>query len=176
VGGRKGLLPEEISAIAVRETCKIELPAECATLLAGWWRSDPESEALKALIQELQANPSFGGQFTNQKLASIARLFGGRPMVSLEGPRSLVRAQQISTLYETYYHYALPFSRDVLRFVWEDCSVKGCKQSQQWLENRIGKINPSAREDFLLERPGSARPPQDEATDGTDLSPTPESE
>ena len=176
VGGRQGPLPEAISAIAVKETCKEELPEECATLLAGWRLSDPESDALAKQLEQLQEDPTFKGQFTNQLLGSIGRLFGGRPVVSLEGRRSLLRARQMSGLYEAYYHYALPFDRDVLRRVWEDCLVRGCRKSQRWLERQIGSLQPSTRERSVAPTHRSGTSPADEATDGTELSPAPETE
>jgi hypothetical protein len=176
VGGRKGPLSEEISSIAVKETCKVELPAECATLLAGWRRSDPDSETLNEQFKEIQSDPSFAGQFNEQMLVSIGRLFGGQPLMHLEGRRSLVRARQISKLYQAYYHYALPFDRDVLRFVWEDCSGRDCRRSQRRVEQELGEIGPSRRENFGLEGPGSAKPMQNGEVEGTDLSPSPASE
>ncbi len=176
VGVKKGLLPEEISAIAVKETCKVELPDECATLLAGWRLSDPDSEALATQLQKLQENPASKGQFSNQLLAGIGKLFGGRPMVNLEGRRSLLRAQQMSALYENYYHYALPFDRGVLRYVWEDCRVKGCGKSQRWVESQIGPLDPSAREHPTPLTHRSETSPMEEATDETDLSPASETE
>jgi len=176
VGGKQGPLPEAISAIAVKETCKVELPEECATLLAGWRLSDPESDALAKQLEQLQEDPTFKGQFTNQLLGSIGRLFGGRPVVSLEGRRSLLRARQMSGLYEVYYHYALPFDRDVLRRLWEDCLVRGCRKSQLWLERQIGSLQPSTRERSTLPTHRSGTSPVDEATDGNELSPASKSE
>jgi hypothetical protein len=46
-GRRDGFLPGEIFEIAIRETYKVQLTAECVTLVAAWRHMDPESVALR---------------------------------------------------------------------------------------------------------------------------------
>ena len=162
VGGEKGPLLEEISEVAVRATCAVQLVAECATLLADWRRIDPESEALNALIEDLRSNPVLASMLTNEKLAALGRLFGGRPLVNLKGPRSLARAKRLSRLYLTHYHHAVPFDRGVLRAAWGNCSIKGCRKAQHQIERRLGKIGAPRRSDVPLRRSGAGAPAPNE--------------
>jgi predicted membrane-bound spermidine synthase len=174
VGGEEGPLPEEISEIAIREVCEVEQIAECVTLLAAWWHNDPDSEALNALIAELQSEFSFGDMLGVDSLASIARFFGGQPLARLQGQRSLVRAQQLSELYQTYFHYAIPFDRGVLRTAWGNCSAKGCANALRRVEENLGKIGKPRRGDVPLRRPASGRRARDREIDGTGRTQSPE--
>jgi spermidine synthase len=174
-GGRDGSLPGDIFETAIRETCGVQLAAECVTLLAAWRRSDPESEALNALINEFRRSSPVGGALTEVNLASVARLFGGQPLLSLKGPRSLARAQQISALYRTHYHHVVPFERGVLRTAWGNCSAKDCEKAQRKVEKDLGKIGKPGPRDVPLRRARARRSALDEETDRTDRDQFPES-
>jgi hypothetical protein len=175
VGGEKGPLPEEVSAIAVKEMVKLRLLAEAATLLADWRRVDPRSEALNALLAELRSKPPIRSMTADRKLAGLGRLFGGQPVRNLEGRRSLARAKQISEVYLTHYHHAVPFDRSVLRRIWEDCSVKGCREARHQAEKQLGIIEAPRRGEVERRRPGAGSPVSNEATERTDGSDSPES-
>jgi len=168
VGGEKGSLPGEIFEIAIREACKVQLVAECVTLMVAWWQSDPESEALNALINELRSNPSFGPAFTEGNLASVARLFGGQSLLNLQSPQSLVRAQKLSGLYRAHYHHVIPFDRGVLRTAWGNCSAKDCEKAQRKIEEDLGKIGKPRPRDVPLRRARARRPALDQETDRMD--------
>jgi predicted membrane-bound spermidine synthase len=165
VGGKKGPLPEEVSEIAVREMVKLRFSTESATLLADWWRVDPESEALNALLTEFRKDPRVGNLVSEAKLAALGRLFGGRPLRNLEGPRSLTRARRLSGLYQTHYHHAVPFDRGVLRAIWRNCSAEGCEKARHRTEKQLGKIEVPRRGDVPRRRPGARSPTPSEATD-----------
>jgi hypothetical protein len=131
--------------------------------VAAWWQSDPDSEVLNELVAELRNQLSFGEFLAEESLASVARLFGGRPLMQLEGRRSLVRAQQISELYEMHYHQVVSFDRGVLRAVWGNCSAKGCEEAQRAVEEKLGKIGKPRPGDRPLRRPRTERrAPQEE--------------
>jgi spermidine synthase len=174
VGGQEGPLPEDILETAIREICRVQQVALCVTLIAAWWDRDFDSEALNPLIAGLRSTPAIGGMLDDEGLASLARLFGSRPMMRLEGPRSLVRAQQISELYHTHYHHVLPFDRGVLRTVWDNCSAKGCEKAQREVEAVLGKIGKPRPGDRPL-RPlkGDRRAPDDK-NGGRDRAQSPE--
>jgi hypothetical protein len=174
-GGRDGSLPGDIFETAIREACGVQLAAECVTLLAAWRRSDPESEALNALIDEFRSSSPVGGALTEKNLASVARLFGGQSLLSLKGPRSLARAKQISALYQTHYHHAVPFERGVLRTAWGNCSAKDCEKAQRKIEENLGKIGKPGPRDVPLRRARARRSALDEETDRTDRDQFPES-
>jgi hypothetical protein len=157
VGGQEGPLPEEISEIAIRELCRVQQVTDCVTMLAAWWHSDPDSEALNALVAEFQGNPMFGGMLDEEGLASVARLFGERPLMKLEGPRSLTRAQQLSDLYKTHYHHVTPFDRGVLRTAWGNCTAKDCESARLQAEEHLGEIGKPRRGDVPLRLPGTDR-------------------
>jgi hypothetical protein len=131
VGSEKGPLPEQTLKIAVKELFRVQLHAEFATLLADWRRVDHGSEALNALIKEVRGMPSVGGLVADEKLAVLGRLYGGQPLLHLEGPRSLARAKRLSELYQTHYHHAAPFDRGVLRAIWGNCSIEG-RRAEAW--------------------------------------------
>ncbi len=173
VGGGKDPLPEEISEIVVNEMNKLRAFAELATLLADWRRVDPESEALNALLTELRSNPAAESFVSEEKLAALGRLFGERPLMKLEGPRSLRRARQLSRLYGTHYHHAAPFDRGMLRAAWGNCSVEGCRRAQDQFEKQLGKIGAPRRGEAAQRRSGAGSPAPNEATDSTDLSHSP---
>ena len=175
VGGQKGSLPGEVFEIAIREACKVHLVPECVTLMAAWWQSEPESEALNALIDEIRSNPSFGPAFSQANLASVARLFGGQSLLSLQGPRSLARAQQLTGLYRAHYHHVIPFDRGVLRTAWGNCSAKDCEKAQRKVEEDLGKIGKPRPRDVPLRRSRAGRPALDEETDRMDRDQFPES-
>jgi spermidine synthase len=175
VGGEKDLLPEEISEIAVREMVKLQLFSESMTLLANWQRFAPRSEALNALLTEFRKDPGVGSMISDGKLAALGRLFGGRPLRNLEGPRSLVRARRLSGLYLTHYHHAVPFDRGVLRRIWRDCSPEGCRQVRHEAEKQLGKIDAPRHGDVPRRRSGAGSPAPNEATDSADRSDLPES-
>jgi hypothetical protein len=175
VGGEKGPLPEEISEIAVREMVKLRLPTESVTLLADWRRVDPRSEALNALLTEFRKDPEVGNLIADRKLAALGKLFGGRSLMNLEGPRSLGRARRISALYLTHYHHAVPFDRDVLRSAWGNCSAKGCRKARDQVEEQLGKIDAPRRGGVPRRRPGAGSPVPTEATGSADRSESPES-
>jgi hypothetical protein len=175
VGGQKGSLPGEIFEIAIREACKVQLVPECVTLMAAWWQSDPESEALNALVNEIRSTPSYGPAFAEGNLASVVRLFGGQPLLSLKGPRSLARAQQLSGLYRAHYHHVVPFDRGVLRTAWGNCSAKDCEKAQRKVEKDLGKIGKPGSRDVPLRRPRAGRPALDEEAGQTDRDQFPES-
>jgi hypothetical protein len=173
VGGEKGPLPEEISEIAVREMVKLQLANETMTLLADWRRVDPNSEALNALLTELRSKPWVGSPISDEKLAILGKLFGGRPLMSLEGTRSLRRARRLTGLYRTHYYYAVPFDRGVLRGAWGNCSAQGCRKAQHQAEKRLGKIDAPGRGEVLRRRAGAGSPVPNEATDSADRSDSP---
>jgi hypothetical protein len=175
VGGEKGPLPEGVSEIAVREMAKLKLSAEAATLLADWRRVDPESKALNALLTELRSKPRIRSMISDGKLAGLGILFGGQPVRDLEGRRSLVRANQISEVYLTHYHHAVPFDRSVLRSIWGNCSAKGCRQARDQAEKQLGKIEAPRRGEVQRQKPGAGSPVPNEVTDTTDRSESPES-
>jgi hypothetical protein len=173
--GEKGLLPAEVSEIAVREMVKLQLLSEAVTLLADWRRVDPGSKALNALLTELRNKPLVGSQIADRKLAAVGVLFGGRPLMNLEGPRSLVRAKRLSNLYLTHYHHAFPFDRGVLRGAWGNCSTKGCGKAQHQAEMQLGKIGAPKGREVPRRRSGASSPVPNEATDGADRSDSPAS-
>jgi hypothetical protein len=175
VGGGKGPLPEEVSDIAVKEMAKLQLDAELMTLLADRWRVDPKSEAFKELLTELRRNPILASVIADGVIGPLARLFGGRRLMDLEGPQSLRRAKRLSGLYLTHYHHAVPFDRGVLRAVWAKCSVKPCRENQDRVEEKLGIIGSSRRGDFRQRRSGAGRPAPIGATDSPDRSRSPES-
>ena len=168
VGVEQGTLPGEIFEIAIREACKVQLVPECVTLLAAWWQSDPESKALNAMVNEIRSNPAFGPAFSEANLVSVVRLFGGQSLVSLKGPQSLVRAKQLSELYEAHYHHVIPFDRGVLRTAWGNCSAKDCERAQRKTEEGLGKIGKPRPRDVPLRRSRARRPTLDEETDQMD--------
>ncbi|MBW2494970.1 MAG: fused MFS/spermidine synthase, partial [Deltaproteobacteria bacterium] len=174
-GRRDGSLPGEIFEIAIREACKAQLAAECVTLLAAWRHSDPDSEALHALIDRLQDSPAVGGLITDANLASLERLFGQQRLLSLQGARSLARARQLSELYRIHYHHVVPFDRGVLRSVWENCSAKGCRKAQLEFEKSLGKIGAPEPRDLPLRKLRPRRRAPGEAGERTDLTQSPES-
>jgi hypothetical protein len=175
VGGEKGPLPEEVSEIAVRELLKLELVAEFATLLADWRRVDPSSEVLNALLTEFRSKPVVRSLIADEKLATLERLFGGRPLTNLEGPRSLARAKRLSEFYLTHYHHAAPFDRGVLRSAWGNCSAEGCRRAQDQFEKQLGKLDAPKRGDVPRRRSGAGSPVPNEATDSADGSDSPAS-
>jgi hypothetical protein len=175
VDGEKGSLPEEDLEIAVREMVKLQLLAEAVTLLAYWGRADPRSEALNALLTELRSKPLVGSQIADAKLAAVGILFGGRPMMNLEGPRSLVRAKRLSNLYLAHYHHAVPFDRGVLRGAWGNCSAEDCAKAQHKAEMQLGKIGAPKRREIPRRRSGAASPVPHEATESADRSDSPAS-
>jgi hypothetical protein len=174
VGGEKGPLPEEISEIAVREMLKLDLGAELAALLADWWRVDPQSEALNALLTELRSKPKFRSSIAGDKLGILERLFGGKPLMNLEGSRSLMRARRVSQLYLTHYHHLVPFDRGVLRAVWANCSAKGCSKAQHLAEEQLGKIEEPRYGEVLRRKIGAGSPVPSETTESADRSDSPE--
>jgi hypothetical protein len=175
VGGGKDPLPEEISEIVVSEMNKLQLFAESATLLADWRRVDPSSETLDALLTKLRSKPAVRSMIADEKLAILEKLFGGRPLMNLEAPRSLMRARRLSGLYLTHYHHAVPFDRGVLRAVWGNCSAEGCRRVQDQVEKQLGKIDAPRRGDVPRQRSGAGSPVPSEATDTTDGSHSPAS-
>jgi len=130
---------------------------------------------LNALINELGSNPSFGPAFTGGNLASVARLFGGQSLLSLQGPRSLARAQQLTGLYRAHYHHVIPFDRGVLRTAWGNCSAKDCEKAQRKVEEDLGKIGKPRPRDVPLRRARARRSALDEETDRMDRDQFPES-
>jgi hypothetical protein len=175
VGGEKGPLSEEISEIAVRELVKLQLFAESVTLLADWWRVDPGSEALRALLAELRRRPPVRNHITQEKLMRMGRLFGEKPLMYLQDSQSLRRARWLSESYLTHYYHAVPFDRSVLRAAWGNCLAKGCSKAQDQLERRIGKIGAPRRGEIPQRGSGIGSPVPDEATGSVDLSGSPES-
>ena len=175
VGGKKDSLPEEILDIAVGVLYKLHLIDEAVTLMADWWRVNPNSEALNAQLTKFRSNPRIGRSVSGQQLLSLGMLFGGRPLTYLKGQRSLARAKLISESYLTHYHYAIPFDRSVLRTAWGSCSVEGCRKAKEKLEERLGKIAKPRRGEVLRRRSGAGSPVPTEATDITDLSDSPAS-
>ncbi|MCH7644240.1 MAG: fused MFS/spermidine synthase [Myxococcales bacterium] len=165
--GEKGPLPEEISEAAVRVTCALQL-VECTTLLADWRRVDPRSEALNALIEEFRSHPALAGLVAREKLAALERLFGGRTLITLEGPRSLARAKRLSGLYLTYYHHAVPFDREMLRVAWGNCSARGCESAQHRVERQLGKIDAPRQSAVSRRRIRAGSPVPNEETESTD--------
>jgi hypothetical protein len=165
VGEQEGSLPGEVSEIAVREMVKLQLPAEAVALLADWWRVDPESEALSSLLTELRKKPLFGNQVTDEMIASVGVLFGGRSLMNLKGARSLVRAKRLSNLYLTHYHHAVPFDRGVLRGAWGNCSAKGCEEARRQAELHLGKIGAPRRREAPRRRSGAGSPVSNKAND-----------
>jgi len=167
-GRQDGSLPGEIFKIAIREAYKVQLAAECVTLVAAWRHSDPESAALNAQLNELRKDPSFGDLLADGNLDSLERLFGSQPLLSLQGPRSLMRAQQLSGLYLVHYHHVVPFERGVLRTAWGNCSAKACEKAQRKVEKNLGKIGKPGPRDVPLRRPRARRQPLNDENDPTD--------
>jgi spermidine synthase len=149
--------PDEISEIAIRETCRVQAVAECATLLAQWLNRDPDGEAVNALIAELGKNPGLMESVNGQNLSSLSRLFGGSSLKPLEGKRSLVRAQNLSGLYLAHYLYGVPFDRKVLQSAWRDCAVKRCDKAQRKVEEHVGNLGEMGRRNLPKRKPGRGR-------------------
>jgi len=163
-------LPEAISDIAVGVMYKLQQIDEMVTLLASWRRFDPRSETLKARLRKFRSNRSIGTSISDQKLSGMGVLFGGQALAMLEGPRSLARARRISRSFRDQYHHAIPFDRSVLRAVWRNCTVEGCRKAQDLFEDKLGKINTPRRGANPRRRPGVGSPSPSEPTDTTDLS------
>jgi hypothetical protein len=119
--------------------------------------------------------PAVRSLIVDEKLASLEKLFGGQPLMNLEGPRSLMRAKRLSGLYLTHYHHAAPFDRGVLRAAWGNCSAEGCRKVQDQVEKQLGKIDAPKRGDVPRRRSGAGSPVPSEATDTTDGSNSPAS-
>jgi len=164
-GRKDGSLPGEVFEVAIRETYKVQLTAECVTLAAAWRHADPESAALAAQINELKKDPEMVGPLSNESLDIVERLFGDQPLLSLQGPRSLMRAQQLSELYLVHYHHAVPFDRGVLRTVWGNCSARPCDKARHKFEKALGKIGEPGPRDVPLRSPRARGPRLDDAND-----------
>jgi hypothetical protein len=175
IGGGKGPLPEEVSGIVVDVLYRLRLVSELATVLADWRRVDPKSEALHAKLAEFRTKPALAGLISNEKLAAMRLLFGERPLMNIEGPRSLARAKRLSNSYLNHYHHAVPFDRDVLRAAWKSCSVRACGKARDQIEKKLGKIDAPRRGNVRRKRPGAGSPVPDEETETTDLVDSPAS-
>ncbi|HXV36056.1 MAG TPA: hypothetical protein VEC18_02840 [Myxococcota bacterium] len=155
VGGERGPFPEEISEIAVRVMCTLERFTECAALLAAWVRAYPESQRRDALLEEPLIRRAVSTVITQPTLTVVESLFGGQPMRNLQGRRSLARATRVSDVYLSYYHFAVPFDRDVLRMAWDLCAAPACASARQEVERYVGTLGPATRDE--LSRRGAQR-------------------
>jgi len=140
LGLGSGPLPAGAAEIAAREACKSWHFVRCATLLAAWRASDPDSEAVEAVIAEFHCDPTLGPALTNMDLQALGRRYSGRPVRSLDAPKSLARAQRLSGLYAIHYSHLAPFDRSVLRAIWRECSAPDCAEWQAYYEKQLGKI------------------------------------
>ena len=56
------------------------------------------------------------------------------------GPPSELRPIQLTNRYIAYYHYAVPFERDVVERAWERCVDRSCEAGRRRAEANLGPL------------------------------------
>ena len=171
-GGQSAPSPDDVSEAAVRVTCYLNLLPECATLLAHWRRVVPESERRDQLLMDLRSKSQDPQALSEKKLKTLEILFGGRPLMKLDGRQSLARAQRISRLFLRHYHPAVPFDRDVLRAAWRECTDVNCDAARRRFEAELGKIDVPDRGDRTRRGSGAGNRKLDTNTEAEPQTPS----
>jgi predicted membrane-bound spermidine synthase len=136
-----GLFPESVLEDAVSEYCRLGRVADCATFFARWSHDHPDSPRLEeSLAKARRASPD-PELLSERRLASIARLYGGRSAGTSGDRRVLERARATSERYLRHYHHASPFDRAVLTKVWRRCRVDPCRELRRGFEASLGPLD-----------------------------------
>jgi predicted membrane-bound spermidine synthase len=152
LGGR---LPEPQRSELVAEACEMRRPF-CSTLLADWLRDNPDSPALRGILERVVAlergveTPPGTKEIGEASLRKLSVLFPGSPRDS--EPSNPTAASLASTLFVRFYHHAAPFDGEMLLDVWSRCRI----------EQHSERI---CREAMLSNRPWEAWMPGDPTVD-----------
>jgi spermidine synthase len=131
-----GELPDPIRQQVIRETCE-SLPRQCATLLAQWTASDPDSPGLDELMAPVRAKPDWPAN--RDLIGNLAKLYrdGAGP-----GGGALTPGIALE-FFEPYYHHAAPFPRAAVSAALERCpgGAEACIEQRRAIEARIGPLD-----------------------------------
>ena len=144
---------EEVLEELTRHTCAMARPIECATVLARWTVSHPDSPRRTQVARDLRAADYTGGSenlLPTRTIEALAELYRGHPLTALESPGPVTNAATTSHLYASYYHHAFPFDRKALHRAWSKCEanlqvVPACKRARRLAEEKLGPIHPPRR-------------------------------
>jgi spermidine synthase len=136
---RGGTLDEAAFAELARETSRHRATL-CLTLLARWAHAYPKSLIRTGLLADLAREPSVMRRLHLERLAAVRALYE----VDIPAPAGvdpLVHAQRTTDLFYRHYHHAVPFPRESLEAVWQNCSVDPDRRSECDRERKRAEVH-----------------------------------
>jgi spermidine synthase len=146
VGERNSLLrrfvgdapfPEDVLEAAARETCRFAREDACATFVARWRFDHPRSELLERTLSDLREDPGNRRALQPRTIAGLIALYGNSGPAGSE-PVTARQAMAVTSRFERYYHYAVPFNRRVLEATWNRCRGAPCAEGRARAEAWFG--------------------------------------
>jgi len=116
-----GPLPEELVANVTRHICGTDRPSECATWLARWRADHPESAEARAYDPRTIEYQAKAEALAPANIDGLERIFRRALPPDSSGRSPVARAVAFTRVFTTYYVYAIPFDRSLLRTVWGGC-------------------------------------------------------
>jgi hypothetical protein len=139
---------EEVMEELTRHSCAMARPFECATLLARWTASHPDSPRLAQATRELRSVDYTGAGAAVLPAATIealVSLYQGHSLTASEKPGPVNNAVSTSNLYSSFYYHTFPFDRSAVLHAWSKCvanpqSVLVCTAARRKAEQDLGPI------------------------------------
>jgi hypothetical protein len=145
----EGEASEDALEELTRHACAMARPIECATLLARWTVSFPDSTRRSEAARELRVS-NYIGKGRSEELPSpiieeLVELYRGHPLKASQSPGLLRNAVATSSIYSSYYLHAFPFDRQAVYRAWSLCAanldkVIACTAARRQAENELGPI------------------------------------
>jgi predicted membrane-bound spermidine synthase len=143
--GGAEVLPEELFAIAARETCRFKRARNCASFVARWSVDHPKSDLRRATLPALRRatrpnNQSLG----TAQLERLRALHSGRFIPGEDAAPPLVEAWRQTNLFLNHYNHVVPFDRRVMEEVWGRCGGEDCEVERARAEELLWGLDGSA--------------------------------
>jgi len=146
IGGEEA--SEEVMEELTRHACAMARPYECATLLARWTASHPDSPRLAQATRDLRSVDYTGGGAVVLPAATIealVALYQGRSLTATESPGPVNNALSTSNVYSSFFYHAFPFDRAAVVQAWSKCvadprTVIPCSAARRKAEQELGPI------------------------------------
>ncbi len=137
----QGLLSEAALEDAAAEYCRYNRVPECAAFLARWKHDYPGSTRLAEALADARQAVREPGLLSESNLDLLVRLYGAGNGGQPGANRPLVRATRTTQRFLRHYHHAVPFDREVVAQIWNECRVEACEEPRREAEQDLGPLD-----------------------------------
>ena len=140
---------EDVLEEITRHACEMARPNECATFLARWMASYPDSPRPLQAAEDLRSVDYKGDGaklLPAAIITALVDLYHGKPVPASDSPGPVRNAVATSMTYATYFQHAFPFDRAAVVKAWSMCAtlpetVLACTEERRKVEQQLGPIH-----------------------------------